>query len=545
MNKLTGFISVITLCLCTQTAYAKINEPTFGENMDVHFTSNTIVNQDITFSVFQADDNGIILDKCVYQQQGKTDGNGDYSADFTLNIPSGNCIAVLSSRQHKENEELSFYYVNKKHLENTLSDINNASDADKLGIVLENAWSEIGTDVELVGKVSDKKALYTGILNGFDKEVTKDNLSDFCLLIKQQAIRVLAYEGKLTEIKSYAADMGLDKLDVWADVNSTDTEKSILEMLKGLRTQNTGDFLKKFEECAVVRLICSGDVNKTKSFVQKYKSVAGIESKINSLSDMSDRQQYNVYSSIASCSASSYDSLSDKIDTFIKNAKKTTSASSGGSGGGGYIANAGKTNTTAAPAEDTKTDTSSNAEKLPFADLDGCDWAKEAIGELYARKVVSGRDSLTFAPNDSVTREEFISMLIKALNLSDETAKCDFEDISSDRWSYGAVSSASKYGIVVGADGKFNPADKITRQDLSVMVYRALKVADTGVKTVRDYKSFNDYSDISDYAVEAVESLYKCGIINGVTETSFAPQDNATRAQSAKILYEIIRNNAD
>ena len=546
MNKLVGFAAVITMCLSAQNAFAQINEPAFGDEMDIHFTAKTYNNQDITFSVFESDDNGILIDRCLYQEQGKTDENGDYKADFTLNVPSGNYTAVLSSRLHRENEQKQFYYVNKKHLENTLSAINNAKSASELGEILEKSWDEIGADTELIGKTVNKTDLYTGIFNSRKDEVTKDNLEDYCLLIKQQAICTLVNEGGLTDIKKYAADMGIDSLDVWSDFETSAAEKSVLDGLKGTAPKNAEDFRKKFEECAIVRLICCGDVNRAKTFTEKYKTKAGIESTVSAINRLSDKQRYSVYSSIAVCDAVSYTALSNKMTLYINDAKKTspstgsTGSIGGGSGGGGGrgAVSVIRQNTDSAPSAD-------NNKVLPFTDIDGCEWAKEAISELYSRNVISGRDDTTFAPNDNITREEFITMLVKALNLNDVTAECDFKDVAHERWSYGVIASAKKYGIIEGSDGKFNPTDNITRQDIASMVYRSLKVSDVDVKTVREYRSFMDSSDISDYAAEAVEKLYTYGIINGVTDAEFVPRAEATRAQSAKILYEIIKNNAD
>ena len=63
-------------------------------------------------------------------------------------------------------------------------------------------------------------------------------------------------------------------------------------------------------------------------------------------------------------------------------------------------------------------------------------------------------------------------------------------------------------------------------------------------KTAADYgdaePTFDDMGQISDYALDAVAALYKMGIVNGVSETEFAPLDGATRAQAAKIVYGVL-----
>ena len=71
------------------------------------------------------------------------------------------------------------------------------------------------------------------------------------------------------------------------------------------------------------------------------------------------------------------------------------------------------------------------------------------------------------------------------------------------------------------------------------MIYRAIQS-----KTAADYgdaePTFDDMGQISDYALDAVAALYKMGIVNGVSETEFAPLDGATRAQAAKIVYGVL-----
>ena len=116
--------------------------------MDAHFNISTFKNQEVTFSIFKQKDNVILPDGCVYQTQLTTDESGAFTEDITLNAPSGHYTAVLSSRAHKAAEELPFYYINKKHLENTIESINKASSAEKLGKILNASWEEIEADTE-------------------------------------------------------------------------------------------------------------------------------------------------------------------------------------------------------------------------------------------------------------------------------------------------------------------------------------------------------------------------------------------------------------
>lgn len=86
----------------------------------------------------------------------------------------------------------------------------------------------------------------------------------------------------------------------------------------------------------------------------------------------------------------------------------------------------------------------------------------------------------------------------------------------------------------------FGVGKNITRQDMCVMIYRAATASGMEIKA-SDYAEFADDASISDYAKEAVYSLRECGAVNGITETEFAPNENATRAQAAKIIYYLIK----
>lgn len=50
-------------------------------------------------------------------------------------------------------------------------------------------------------------------------------------------------------------------------------------------------------------------------------------------------------------------------------------------------------------------------------------------------------------------------------------------------------------------------------------------------------QEFADSDKISEYAKEAVMSLKSAGVVNGVNDTDFAPEQNCTRAMAAKVIY--------
>jgi hypothetical protein len=254
-------------------------------------------------------------------------------------------------------------------------------------------------------------------------------------------------------------------------------------------------------------------------------------------------------------------SASEEKSFNISVAGSSSSSSGGGGGGGGSTSSTGTTNkgsgsgtivtntTTSVPY--TSTNAEETVEKLKeeaasandlFTDIGDASWAREAINGLASAGVVNGKTDTLFAPNDTVTRAEFAKMLMGAFGLTANTyTTSSFKDVSTDAWYFSAVETAYNLGIINGVDdGVFAPNALITRQDMAVMVSRAAAINGTTISETSEGKTFADDASISSYAKNAVNQLVKGGIINGISDTEFAPLSNATRAQAAKILYSFL-----
>lgn len=173
-------------------------------------------------------------------------------------------------------------------------------------------------------------------------------------------------------------------------------------------------------------------------------------------------------------------------------------------------------------------------------DLSQAEWARKAIERLYKKGIVSGYEDGSYKPNNIITRNEVLSILVRAFDLMDDDAVYDFTDGDPLAWYARAVASARKRGIISGYDdGSFGDGAPVTRQDMAVFVYRM------GGFEKSEGNSFTDSDDIADYAEEAVDSLAAAGIINGMGDGTFAPNEPATRAQFTKIISDIMGGEAD
>ncbi len=174
-----------------------------------------------------------------------------------------------------------------------------------------------------------------------------------------------------------------------------------------------------------------------------------------------------------------------------------------------------------------------------FSDINEASWAKEAIEYLATENVLAGKGDGKFYPNDTVTREEFVKIIVEAFDLLDKNATADFADVANDRWSYSHIAAAFSAGIITGDGSNFNPSSQMTRQDMAVVIYRVAQHMGETLPGTPD-NSFKDQVRIADYAQEAVGVLVGAGIINGTGDNMFTPSGIVTRAQAAKIVYELI-----
>ena len=211
------------------------------------------------------------------------------------------------------------------------------------------------------------------------------------------------------------------------------------------------------------------------------------------------------------------------------------SSSSGGSKGG----TSGGTNKSITPANPEVTKKIDNTVfKAPeFDDLDSVEWAKDAIKTLAERKIVNGKAEGKFFPNDNVKREEFVKMIVDMFELYGDFSTTQFVDVDDKAWYSDYVLAASENGIIKGISAyEFGIGKNIKRKDMAVVIYRVLESKGTEFKD-----SSIEFVDVcDDYAKEAIEKLTSIGIMKGVSETAFAPDRSATRAEAAMLMYNVL-----
>lgn len=180
-----------------------------------------------------------------------------------------------------------------------------------------------------------------------------------------------------------------------------------------------------------------------------------------------------------------------------------------------------------------------------FSDMEGFDWAKEAVEYLHKKGIVNGTGNSNFSPKENVTREQFTKMIVEFAG-SKGDAELEFDDVLPGEWYYNYVKSAYSLGIIRGiSENSFGTGKAVTREDAVVIIGRCIDLLGITANDTREYTPFSDENEIAGYAKESVINLYKKGIINGIDNGVFAPKETVTRAQAAKMIYELCKVRED
>ncbi|WP_340394537.1 S-layer homology domain-containing protein [Paenibacillus sp. FSL E2-0177] len=180
--------------------------------------------------------------------------------------------------------------------------------------------------------------------------------------------------------------------------------------------------------------------------------------------------------------------------------------------------------------------------KVSFNDISAVQaWAGRQIQVVAAKGAIEGVGAGKFAPKSNVTRAEFSKMLIRALNLENNSAVQSFSDVSSTAWYAPYVAVASEKGIITGRSAaKFDPNATITRAEMATMISRALKSINPDAKT--DSTAISKFSDAAKISASLRDGVAFAASHNLVIGNAgkFNPNDTATRAEAAVIIYRTI-----
>lgn len=177
------------------------------------------------------------------------------------------------------------------------------------------------------------------------------------------------------------------------------------------------------------------------------------------------------------------------------------------------------------------------AKKPRFVDVTRDKWYFDAVEKIAETGLFEGTSKTEFSPEQSMTRAMLVTVLHRLDGKSAPSSDVTFTDVEKGTWYTDAIAWASENSIVGGyGDGRFGTNDSISRQDMITILYRYLKYKGLTPSKSSSLDRFEDATEVGDWAREALEWATGVGIIQGTGNTTLAPRDASTRAQVATVM---------
>lgn len=505
-------------------------------------------------------DGGMII---VARSGADIDDNDNIFAMEYTDAVDGKLVFKFDMQDERNNEASDGeydIYIRRLGVDTVQGKMTYASAEKRMAVM--NSVSEVksGTDVLSILNNGDNtvalKALgcdMDGFLNAQDKsevadfiydEIKNETEFDSEVFSEKFNISIIAESingGGNVEDNMSAADFEFEGVS-YSKVTDSKLKKWICDSISEGKPYKTVTELKdSYGKAVMLYNLKESRLSKFEDTLGKYADALGIKDdsaykKYKKLSSK-DSVNENILDDIKKKTLLTVDGLIDIIsDNLEDSGKKGSSGGGGGSSGGTTGASKAPGVSVAVPTDDEPV-----VSKVKFADMNGFEWASEAVNAMAEQNIISGTGNGNFEPDGLLTREAFVKMLVLATGFYDENAKCDFSDVPENAWYYSYIASAVNSGLVSGiSDTEFGVGRNISRQDMAVLCGRYIK-NNKAPEKVREKIRFGDEWQISDYAVEAVYELYQTGIINGMGDNNFNPLGTATRAQGAVIIYNLVK----
>lgn len=461
--------------------------------------------------------------------------NGSYKFSFLIPTGSGLYNVTVSSSAGDENN-YEFLFSDPQVAKDILKQLNETTDKDTFYTTIygdpsvenDGAWRDLGFYISTNEKADEKKVsdlIYTYVndVAPFDSE----DIEAATKLFSKMYVIELLNEGKIiepSEADKYLDIASEDFADFYGksyiDINA---KKEMYQGMLNKNFQNANEYSDALLEQLVLKTARYSDgYGNIRDILEKYQAKTGI---------VTTGYTSDNYKRVLGGTYADYTALKNAL-YIPPQVIVSGGGSSGGSGGSSSKVFGSSTNFTPA-VKDTPAPTPIVKDETVFGDISDYSWAEKAILTLHEKGIVSGKGENEFYPQDTVSREEFTAMIVRALGI-ENGGETDFSDVDKDAWYAKYVMSAAENGIIFGVDeNTFGVGSNITRQDIAVILARAIGAESDNT----DENVFADDANISDYAKSAVYTMRKKGVVSGYENGDFMPQAFATRAEAALMVY--------
>ena len=472
-------------------------------------------------------------------------GTFEYSKVLANTYPSGKYrIRVVSGQ---ESWDAEFMYTNKQSVSNLLSLVNGVTTATSLEKIISSSATELGIDTNVYNPVKDNVAIFV-FGNKPDSGFT--TADGFINVLEQSMAAAIIKAGADTAsvLKEKAKAFAIDFDDDYNKFDSSVKQAINSELV------NTNEYSKKLLSELYPELRALAFVKVAPTWQALKNAVLGVDNDGNVIvSNYSViKPDLSIYNKVVNKDKvfaemfrqrENLTSLENIRSAFLKCSlsvfnNENKESSSGSSLGGGSFGSGASGPVSIEPGYINQ----SIYNPAFFVDTDINAWYYSSLEKLVVNSLINGYEDKSFRPDNPITRAEFTKLVVGVAKhtdtLSTSDAQISFDDVAPSDWFADVVITAAQAKLVNGSENKFMPDNLITRQDAAVILHRLI----SSVKTIDGSVNFEDNANIADYAKEAVSSLAASGIISGMGNGNFAPTENLTRAQAAKLLCSVLEN---
>lgn len=482
-----------------------------------------------------------------------TGETGDFSVSYINNGIDGEYTVRVISLDGKNVVEKSYsFYGNSMHdLKTNINSARTSESVDAMNAILQDTY----TSLNISNEVFENALANSVIKEKYSKFVAEllldypevENISEVIPQFEEAAMiartNVFSDENDFKSfVESYGDTLGIKESTAYITYANSAAKSKIIDAIipkNGVINYNCQeDFLAAFEKNTILVSVEKSNGWGSVRDVLNTNSALIIDANGNSI-DLQRCELLNgyedIYKGLEGKKFTSLNALKTEFDRLVSE-KETSAPVSSPS----YSSGTGSKYTPFTTAPDVQVPGTTQQNGV-FSDTAKYSWAEESIMNLYKKNIVVGSGENKFEPERSVTRSEFVKMLILALNMYNPDAHTNFSDIKENDWQYVYISSAYDLGIIALDESRiFGANNVLSREDMAAMCYRAMKVMNLVGSDLEEPTGFEDEGVIAEYAISSVSYLKKIGVINGMTNEIFSPKTNVNRAQAAVIIDKLM-----